>query len=176
MTRLATLGLASGTVALVPHDGAWADAFADEAGRIRAALGALPAEVAHVGSTATGRSVAVAAARTGAKVLLENGGNDALIVDAGVDPKWAAEQAALGAFANAGQICVSVERIYVHRSVADEFLDALVAEARKRPSEVPMAPLVDERQRADMIGMRMGHEDRGKLLVFEECQVRQPDR
>lgn len=103
--------------------------------------------IAHVGSTATGRSVAVAAARTGAKVLLENGGNDALIVDAGVDPKWAAEQAALGAFANAGQICVSVERIYVHRSVADEFLDALVAEARRRPSEVPMAPLVDERQR-----------------------------
>ncbi|NIH84774.1 aldehyde dehydrogenase family protein [Amycolatopsis granulosa] len=104
--------------------------------------------IAHVGSTATGRSVATAAARTGAKVLLENGGNDALIVDADVDPRWAASQAALGAFANAGQICVSVERIYVHREIAREFLAALAEEARKRPTEVPMGPLVDERQRA----------------------------
>ena len=55
-------------------------------------------------------------ARTGARVLLENGGNDPLIVDEGVDPEWAAAQAALGAFANAGQICVAVERIYVHGS------------------------------------------------------------
>ncbi|MCW2836038.1 MAG: putative aldehyde dehydrogenase, partial [Marmoricola sp.] len=58
--------------------------------------------VAHVGSTETGRSIAAAAARTGAKVLLENGGNDPMVVDGDVDPEWAAEQAALGAFANAG--------------------------------------------------------------------------
>ncbi len=70
--------------------------------------------VAHVGITATGRAIALAGARTGAKAVLENGGNDPLIVDADVDPAWAAEQAALGAFANAGQICVSVERIYCH--------------------------------------------------------------
>ncbi|MGY1981890.1 aldehyde dehydrogenase family protein [Nocardia gipuzkoensis] len=99
--------------------------------------------VAHVGSTATGRSIAKSAAATGAKALLENGGNDALVVDAGVDPGWAAGQAALGAFANAGQICVSVERIFVHRDVAAAFLAALVAEAESwRP-----APLVDRRHR-----------------------------
>jgi succinate-semialdehyde dehydrogenase/glutarate-semialdehyde dehydrogenase len=68
--------------------------------------------VAHVGSTAAGRAVAAAAARTGAKVLLENGGKDAMVVDAGVDPEWAAEQAAIGCFANAGQICTAVERVY----------------------------------------------------------------
>src|SRR5690625_1910712 len=55
--------------------------------------------IAHVGSTATGRRIARAAALTGAHVILENGGNDALIVDAGVDPVWAAQQAALGCFA-----------------------------------------------------------------------------
>lgn len=43
---------------------------------------------------------------------------------------------------------MSVERIYVHRDIAPEFLDALTADARKRPAEVPMGPLVDERQRA----------------------------
>ncbi|GAB2639240.1 aldehyde dehydrogenase family protein [Nocardia goodfellowii] len=99
--------------------------------------------VAHVGSTATGRSIAKSVAATGAKALLENGGNDALIVDSGVSIGWAAEQAALGAFANAGQICVSVERIFVHRDVAADFLDALVAAAEAWDG----APLVDRRHR-----------------------------
>ncbi|WP_432958082.1 aldehyde dehydrogenase family protein [Micromonospora haikouensis] len=114
--------------------------------------------VAHVGATATGRQIAAAAARTGAKVLLENGGSDPLVVDAGVDPVWAAEQAALGAFANAGQICVAVERIYVHRDVAEDFVDALVRRAgalRVGPGRDPateLGPLVDRRHRDHVHG------------------------
>lgn len=118
-------------------------------GRVGSQLTAHPgvAVVAHVGSTATGRAIAAAAARTGAKVLLENGGNDPLVVDEDVNPEWAAEQAALGSFANAGQVCVAVERIYVPRSIAPAFLDALVRQARNRPDQVPMPPLVDTRMR-----------------------------
>jgi acyl-CoA reductase-like NAD-dependent aldehyde dehydrogenase len=101
--------------------------------------------VAHVGSSATGRQISLECAGRGAKALLENGGNDALIVDAGVEPRWAAEQAAVGAFANAGQICVSVERIYVVDSVAGTFVDELAAQARTWA--VRIGPLVDERQR-----------------------------
>lgn len=99
--------------------------------------------VAHVGSTAAGRSIARSTAATGAHTLLENGGNDALVIDAGVDPVWAAEQAALGAFANSGQVCVSVERIFVHEAVAEPFLTALAAIAGSRRT----APLVDRRHR-----------------------------
>jgi acyl-CoA reductase-like NAD-dependent aldehyde dehydrogenase len=99
--------------------------------------------VAHVGSSTTGRAVAAATARTGAKALLENGGSDPLIVDAGVDPEWAAAQAALGAFANAGQICVSVERIYAHEDIAEEFLAALA----KQAAGFDIGPLVDRRHR-----------------------------
>ena len=106
--------------------------------------------VAHVGSSATGRAIALACARTGAKAVLENGGNDPLIVDEGVDPAWAAEQAALGAFANAGQICVSVERIYCHAALADPFLAALTAEARAWQDR--LGPLVDRRQRDHVHG------------------------
>lgn len=102
--------------------------------------------IAHVGSSETGQRIAAAAARTGAKVLLENGGNDPLLIDADVDPEWAAEQAAIGAFANAGQICTSVERIYVHTAVAPRFLEALCARAAAW-NEHPQ-PLVDARQRA----------------------------
>ena len=101
--------------------------------------------VAHVGSTAAGRSIAAACARTGAKALLENGGSDPLIVDARIDPVWAAEQAALGAFANTGQICVSVERIYAHRSLVQPFLDALAEQADRWAPR--LGPLVDRRLR-----------------------------
>ncbi len=119
-------------------------------GPVGARLVAQPVDlVAHVGSTATGRFIAAEAAVTGAKVLLENGGVDPLVVDAGVDPRWAASQAALGAFANAGQLCTSVERIYVVESVADEFIDALADAARAlrigpgMVEGVQMGPLVD---------------------------------
>ena len=110
--------------------------------------------VMHTGSVATGREIAqVIAAAPGRKALLELGGKDPLVVDAGVDPVWAAGQAALGAFANAGQLCVSVERIYVHEAVAEAFVTALVEEARSRVLGPPldastsMGPLIDRRQR-----------------------------
>jgi acyl-CoA reductase-like NAD-dependent aldehyde dehydrogenase len=109
--------------------------------------------VMHTGSVATGREIAQICAASLKKALLELGGKDALIVDHGVDPEWAAEQAASGAFANAGQICTSVERIYVHERVAEPFLDALVRRARSTvvgnglEPETEMGPLIDERQR-----------------------------
>jgi acyl-CoA reductase-like NAD-dependent aldehyde dehydrogenase len=99
--------------------------------------------VVHTGSVQTGREVAEACAPRLGKALLELGGKDALIVDEGVDATWAAEQAATGAFANAGQLCTSVERIYVHAAVADEFLQQLA----RRASETEIGPLIDERQR-----------------------------
>jgi succinate-semialdehyde dehydrogenase/glutarate-semialdehyde dehydrogenase len=95
--------------------------------------------IAHVGSSAAGRQIAQVAAQTGAKALLENGGKDALLVDADVDPAWAAAQAATGAFANSGQICVAVERIYVHEAIAQPFL----AELAKQAEQLRMGPGLD---------------------------------
>jgi acyl-CoA reductase-like NAD-dependent aldehyde dehydrogenase len=109
--------------------------------------------VLHTGSAETGREIAVACARRGAHAVLELGGNDPLVVDAGVDIEWAAAQAASGAFANAGQICVAVERIYVHAAIAEAFTEALVARAEALltgPATDPatqLGPLVDERAR-----------------------------
>ncbi|PPF87832.1 aldehyde dehydrogenase [Subtercola sp. Z020] len=106
------------------------------------------AAVAHVGSSEAGARIARAAALTGIHVIRENGGNDALIVDEGVDPEWAAGQAALGAFANAGQICTSVERIFVHAGISGAFIQSLVDQARELNGSGRLAPLVDERMRA----------------------------
>ncbi len=144
LARLIAAELPNGVLEVVVGDGT--------AG---AALAASPEVdvVAHVGSTGTGRSIAEATARTGAKALLENGGNDPMIVDAGVDPEWAAEQAAMGSFANAGQICTSVERVYVVEEVAEAFLAALVRRAEGMvmgPGTEPatqLGPLVDARMR-----------------------------
>ncbi|MDT7698094.1 MAG: hypothetical protein QOJ30_419 [Pseudonocardiales bacterium] len=119
--------------------------------------------VAHVGSTAAGRAIAEACARTGARALLENGGNDPMVVDTGVDPAWAAEQAALGSFANAGQICVSVERIYVHQDVAEPFLAELTARAGGWADRI--GPLVDRRQRDHV-------HDHVRAAVAEGAEVR----
>src|SRR4051794_12165947 len=99
--------------------------------------------VIHTGSIATGRELAAVTACDLRKALLELGGKDPLVVDAGVDAAWAAEQAAVGAFANAGQLCTSVERIYVHESVAEPFAAALVA----RAEQTTIGPLIDAGQR-----------------------------
>ncbi|MDQ4126457.1 MAG: aldehyde dehydrogenase family protein [Actinomycetota bacterium] len=109
--------------------------------------------VLFTGSVETGREIMEAAGRQLKKAVVELGGKDPIIVDAGVDPAWAAGEAATGSFANTGQICTSVERIYVHESVADEFLRELVACARAlrvgdgTDPETEMGPLVDEGQR-----------------------------
>jgi succinate-semialdehyde dehydrogenase / glutarate-semialdehyde dehydrogenase len=140
----------------------------DGDGEVGALLAEAPVDVvAHVGSSATGRSIAEACARTGARAVLENGGNDPLLVDEDVDPEWAAGQAALGAFANAGQICVSVERIYVHAAVADPFLAALTREACEWAQRI--GPLVDKVHRRHVHGHVEGALDGGaRALVGGE--------
>ncbi len=105
------------------------------------------AVIAHVGSSATGSALRLIAARTGAHAILENGGNDPLVIDDDVDPVWAAQQASIGAFSNSGQICTAVERIYVHRNIAPAFLAALEAEAEHINAAGALGPLVDERLR-----------------------------
>ena len=82
-------------------------------------------KVAFTGSTATGKKIMAACAQTLTPVLLECGGKDALIVAEDADVAAAAQAAAWGAMANAGQTCVGVERVYVVESVREEFLAAL---------------------------------------------------
>ena len=142
LTEVIAAGLPEGVLELVEGDAV--------AG---AALAAHPGVdlVAHIGSSAAGASVRVACAARGAAAITENGGKDALLVDADVDPSWAAEQIAVGAFANAGQLCTSVERVYVHADVADAVLTELVRRAEAlvvgdpRDPDSTMAALVDER-------------------------------
>lgn len=109
--------------------------------------------VSFTGSVAAGRDVGASCGKLLRPALLELGGKDPVIVDAGVDPTWAAELVARAGLLNSGQICVSPERVYVHRDIAAPFLDALVEAAESEVLGDPLdpattlGPLVDERQR-----------------------------
>jgi len=83
------------------------------------------------GSTRVGWALQARAVRK--RVTLELGGNGGLIVDDDVDVAAAARQAARGAFVHAGQVCLSVQRIFVHRKVYDSFLRHFVDETERFP-------------------------------------------
>src|SRR5688572_2438614 len=86
------------------------------------------------------------------KVVLELGGNAGVVVDATADLDWAAKRCVVGAFSYAGQVCISVQRMFVHRSVWDEFMEKFIAGARALVSgdplnpETQIGPMVDEQQ------------------------------
>lgn len=65
------------------------------------------------------------------RVTLELGNNSAVIVDEDANLDEAATRCTAGAFAHSGQVCISVQRIYVHQRVKNEFLERMVANARK---------------------------------------------
>ena len=82
--------------------------------------------ICFTGSTATGRKIGEKAGRRLVGASLELGGKNAMIVLDDVDPERAAADAAYACFSAMGQLCVSIERIYVHRKVAAPFTRALV--------------------------------------------------
>src|ERR1700739_3391465 len=81
-------------------------------------------------SSATGRKVMERAARRLTPVSLELGGKDPMIVLEDADVELAAPAAVWGAMFNAGQTCVSVERVYVLEPVYDHFIEAVVRDVR----------------------------------------------
>ena len=86
--------------------------------------------VAFTGSVEGGRAVQAAAAGGFAGVALELGGKDPAYVRADADLAFSAENVADGAFFNSGQSCCAVERVYVHRSRYDDFVEAFLTHAR----------------------------------------------
>ncbi len=133
-------GLPAGLLEIVTGDGSTGAAVVD----------AGVDKIMFTGSVATGKRVAEAAAKHLTPVVLELGGKDPMLVlhDANLD--IAARGAVWGAFANAGQACASVERCYVHESVAAEFIDMVVKETRRLKqstrSDADVGAMTNERQ------------------------------
>ncbi|WP_374724246.1 aldehyde dehydrogenase family protein [Calidifontibacillus erzurumensis] len=77
------------------------------------------------------------------RVTLELGSNAALIVDDGVDLNKVIPRSIKGAFSNQGQVCISLQRIYVHENLYDAFVEQFVAETKKLKTGDPLDPQTD---------------------------------
>lgn len=100
-------------------------------------------KVMFTGSVNTGKRVAEAAAKTLTPVVLELGGKDPMIVLEDANLPNAARAAVWGAFCNSGQTCASVERVYVHESVADRFIELVTNETRQLKQGESSVDLID---------------------------------
>lgn len=88
------------------------------------------AKISFTGSVATGRRVMESAAGTFKRLTLELGGNDPAIVLPDVDIDAAADGIVRSTFANCGQVCMAIKRVYVHASIRDAMIGAMVERAR----------------------------------------------
>ena len=112
--------------------------------------------IAFTGSTPIGRHVMEVAGREIKRVTLELGGSDPMIVmeDANVD--LAVKMADIGRYFNCGQMCLGVKRLFVHESVADDFVGKLAAALQKKTvgdgmkKESRMGPLHVDYQRTEV--------------------------
>jgi len=149
-------GMPIGLVQLAPCDREAGEAVVAEPGI---------AKLFFTGSVAVGRRVAAAAGARGCPVVLELGGRDAMVVFADADVDRAVEGAAFASFLNAGQACVSAERLFVERPLHDEFrrkleqfaetleLAPLVLTKEVRSPEVVEGPLPDEELFAPIVAI-----------------------
>ncbi|MBI5236558.1 MAG: aldehyde dehydrogenase family protein [Deltaproteobacteria bacterium] len=111
-------GWPAGGVNVVPCDNADVGALLSDA-RIK--------KLSFTGSSDVGWALKEKAGRK--KVTLELGGNAGAIVEGDADALYAAKRCAIGAFSNAGQVCISVQRIYVQREVYHAFKEAFIRNA-----------------------------------------------
>lgn len=105
------------------------------------------------------------------KVVLELGGNAAVIIDADADLEDAVERTVFGAFYQSGQSCIGVQRIIVHEAVYDEFRDRLVARTRTLVAGDPheettfVGPMIDVKEATRLDGwIKEATAKGGKLL------------
>lgn len=127
--------------------------------------------IAFVGSQAVGKHIMKVAGDKLKRIVLELGGKDPMIVLNDADLQKAANFAVNGSLRNTGQVCVSVERIYVQEKAADKFTK-LVAEGVKNfkygsgyDESVHMGPLVSARQRENVLSQVKDAVKKGAKLV-----------
>jgi len=126
-------------------------------------------KLVFTGSVNTGKRIAAAAAERLLPVVLELGGKDPMLVLDDADVDVASSAAVWGAFVNAGQACLSVERCYAHRSLYDKFTEACVEKAKKLRAGNGMDPSTDV---GPMIHERQLHTVESHVRDAEACGAR----
>ena len=108
----------------------------------------IPRVLSFTGSVPVGKIITQQAGIK--KVSLELGGNAATFIDKSAELEYAASRCAFGAFVNSGQVCISLQRIYVHEDIYEEFSEVIARETKTLKVGSPyeedtfMGPLIDE--------------------------------
>ncbi|GAA2070972.1 benzaldehyde dehydrogenase [Actinomadura alba] len=127
--------------------------------------------ISFTGSTAAGRQVGELAARHLKRAHLELGGNSALIVLDDADLDLAVSAGTWGSYFHQGQICMTTGRHLVHESLAEEYIERLVAKADGLPvgdpatEQVALGPIIDAGQRDKIHSLVTGSVDAGARLA-----------
>lgn len=127
--------------------------------------------ISFTGSTAGGRKVAENAGKTLKKVALELGGNNAAIVFADSDLDAVTSAAAFGSFFHQGQICFTLGRHIVHRSIVDAYTAKLAERAKNlhvgdpAKGHVHLGPIINEKQAARVEQLQRDALERGATVL-----------
>ncbi|HEV8482825.1 MAG TPA: aldehyde dehydrogenase family protein [Blastocatellia bacterium] len=132
-------------------------------------------KIGFTGSTEVGRQVMTSAAQGIKRVTLELGGSDPMIVCDDADIDEAVKAAAVGRFFNCGQACLAIKRLYLFNSIADDFVEKLVARTKKLRVGDGLAegtivgPMHSEAQRNEVEAQVLDARERGaRVLVGGE--------
>lgn len=129
------------------------------------------AMVSFTGSVTAGREVAQSCAKQLKKCNLELGGKDAAIVDRDADVELTANGLVWGAFANCGQVCTAVERVYIHQDIYNRLLQELVTKTKELRLGIEISPLVNEEQLAKVKSHVEDAKNKGARVVLGGHQV-----
>jgi acyl-CoA reductase-like NAD-dependent aldehyde dehydrogenase len=125
--------------------------------------------VSFTGSVPVGKIITQSAGIK--KVSLELGGNAATFIDSSADILKAANRCAFGAFINSGQVCISLQRIYVHSDIYEEFSKAMASETQKLKvgnpydEETFIGPLINEESLQRVQSWIQSAKDEGASIV-----------
>ena len=131
----------------------------------------IPRVISFTGSVGVGEIITKRAGIK--KVSLELGGNAATFVDVSADLDLAAQRCALGAFVNSGQVCISLQRIYVHAKVYDAFAAKMAQESAKLIVGSPynedtfMGPLINDEACQRAMEWVQSAKDEGAVALLE---------
>ncbi|KAJ4330473.1 hypothetical protein N0V95_010051 [Ascochyta clinopodiicola] len=172
---LSEAGLPAGVLNVLVHR-------TEDAAQVTTALVENPAikKVNFTGSTAVGRIISSQAGKNLKPVLMELGGKASAIVCEDADLNKAATQCALGAFLNSGQVCMSSERVLVHKSIKPQFLEAFKGAVEAifggdKPAPITVIPAAIEKNKkliSDAVskGAKVVHGDHQKEELHPETR------
>ena len=137
----------------------------------------IPRVISFTGSVPVGNIITRSAGIK--KISLELGGNAATFIDKSADIALAAQRCALGAFVNSGQVCISLQRIYVHKDIYDSFSAKMAEETAKLKVGSPyeddtfMGPVIDDESAARAMGWVQSAIDEGaRAITALKCEGR----